>query len=55
MRFEKAVFGTSDAEFVDQVRQKLAIPGNDPVDVSEARLESIAPSGGAAVKAGAER
>jgi len=26
------------AEFIDQVGQKLAIPGNDPVDVSEGRV-----------------
>lgn len=30
-----------DVEFIDQVRQKLAIPGNDPVDVSEARLNAL--------------
>jgi predicted nucleotidyltransferase component of viral defense system len=32
---------SEDAEFVDQVRQKLAIPGNDPVDVSGRRLEEL--------------
>jgi len=30
-----------DPEFIDQVRQKLAIPGNDPVDVSGRRLEEL--------------
>jgi predicted nucleotidyltransferase component of viral defense system len=30
-----------DAEFIDQVRKKLAIPGNDPVDVGEARLTAL--------------
>jgi predicted nucleotidyltransferase component of viral defense system len=30
-----------DVEFIHQVRQKLAIPGNDPVDVSERRLEAL--------------
>jgi len=29
------------ANFIDQVRQKLAIPGNDPVDVSERRLNEL--------------
>jgi predicted nucleotidyltransferase component of viral defense system len=29
------------ADFIDQVGQKLAIPGNDPVDVSERRLEAL--------------
>ena len=29
------------SEFVAQVRQKLAIPDNDPVDVSEARLKAL--------------
>jgi len=28
-------------EFIDQVRQKLAIPGNDPVNVSGQRLEAL--------------
>ena len=32
---------TDDVEFIDQVRQKLAIPGNDPVDVGEARLSAL--------------
>lgn len=31
----------NNAEFVDQVGQKLAIPGNDPVDVSERRLAAL--------------
>ena len=31
----------NNAEFIDQVGQKLAIPGNDPVDVSETRLEAL--------------
>ena len=30
-----------DAEFIDQVRRKLAIPGNDSVDVGEARLAAL--------------
>jgi hypothetical protein len=30
-----------DAKFIDQVRQKLAIPGNDPVDVSDVRLNDL--------------
>ena len=30
-----------DAEFIDHVRQKLEIPGNDPVDVGEARRTSL--------------
>jgi predicted nucleotidyltransferase component of viral defense system len=30
-----------DVEFIDQVRQKLAIPGNDPIDVGEARLRAL--------------
>jgi predicted nucleotidyltransferase component of viral defense system len=29
------------AEFVDQVKQKLAIPGNNPVDISDRRLEDL--------------
>jgi predicted nucleotidyltransferase component of viral defense system len=29
------------AELVKQVRQKLAIPGNDPVDVSDRRLDAL--------------
>jgi predicted nucleotidyltransferase component of viral defense system len=29
------------AHFIDQVKQKLAIPGNDPVDVSEQRLDEL--------------
>ena len=32
---------TDDANFIDQVGQKLAIPGNDPVDVSERRLDAL--------------
>lgn len=31
----------NNAEFIDQVGQKLAIPGNEPVDVSQARLEVL--------------
>jgi predicted nucleotidyltransferase component of viral defense system len=31
----------NDAEFIDQVRKKLAIPGNDPVDVGEMRLDDL--------------
>jgi hypothetical protein len=31
----------NNAGFIDQVGQKLAIPGNDPVDVSERRLETL--------------
>ena len=34
-------FRPYEAKFVAKVRQKLAIPGNDPVDVSERRLESL--------------
>jgi predicted nucleotidyltransferase component of viral defense system len=30
-----------DVEFIDQVGQKLAIPGNDPVDVGETRLSAL--------------
>jgi hypothetical protein len=30
-----------DAEFIGHVRQKLAIPGNDPMDVGEARLNAL--------------
>jgi hypothetical protein len=30
-----------DAKLVEQVRQKLAIPGNEPVDVSERRLSIL--------------
>jgi predicted nucleotidyltransferase component of viral defense system len=29
------------ANFIDQVKQKLVIPGNDPVDVSERRLDEL--------------
>jgi hypothetical protein len=28
-------------EFIDQVKQKLAIPGNDPVDIGDRRLEEL--------------
>ena len=31
----------SDSELVRLVSQKLAVPGNDPVDVSEGRLEAL--------------
>ena len=30
-----------NAEFIDQVGQKLAIPGNDAVDISRARLQAL--------------
>jgi predicted nucleotidyltransferase component of viral defense system len=30
-----------DAELVELVRQKLAVPGNDPVDVSQSRLADL--------------
>ena len=30
-----------EADFIDQVGLKLAIPGNDPVDISERRLEAL--------------
>lgn len=29
------------ADFIAQVRLKLAIPGNDPVDVSDRRLDAL--------------
>lgn len=29
------------ADLIDQVKQKLAVPGNDPVDVSDARLAGL--------------
>jgi hypothetical protein len=32
---------SDDAEFIDQVRQKLAIPDNGPVDVGEMRLNTL--------------
>jgi predicted nucleotidyltransferase component of viral defense system len=32
---------SDDAEFIDHVRQKLVIPGNDSVDVGEARLNAL--------------
>jgi predicted nucleotidyltransferase component of viral defense system len=32
---------TDEADFIDQVGLKLAIPGNNPVDVSERRLEAL--------------
>ncbi len=31
----------NNAEFIDQVGQKLAVPGNDPVDVSKTRLDAL--------------
>ena len=30
-----------EADFIDQVGQKLAIPGNDPVDITERRLDAL--------------
>jgi predicted nucleotidyltransferase component of viral defense system len=32
---------TDDANFIDGVGQKLAIPGNDPVDVSKTRFDAL--------------
>lgn len=32
-----------DAELIGLVRQKLAVPGNEPVDVSRDRLASLRP------------
>jgi len=32
---------TDNTRFIDQVGQKLAIPGNEPVDISRARLEAL--------------
>jgi len=37
----KGGFRPDNAEFIDQVGQKLAIPGNDPVDVSKTRLDAL--------------
>ncbi|GEM_PF-5544723 len=31
----------TDAGFVDLVRRKLAIPGNDPIDISETRGSAL--------------
>ena len=42
MRFERAGSSQDEDEFIDQVKQKLAIPGNDPVNVTERRLEHCA-------------
>jgi hypothetical protein len=41
MRFERSDCARNDADFVDQVGQKLAIPGNDPVDVTKRRLDAL--------------
>lgn len=37
----KEEFRYNTSEFIAQVRQKLQIPGNDPVDVSERRLTNL--------------
>jgi predicted nucleotidyltransferase component of viral defense system len=37
----KSGLDPESAELVKQVRQKLAVPGNDPVDVSERRLSTL--------------
>jgi predicted nucleotidyltransferase component of viral defense system len=37
----KSGLRTNNVGFIDQVGQKLAIPGNDPVDVSEKRREAL--------------
>jgi predicted nucleotidyltransferase component of viral defense system len=37
----KGGFRPDEVGFIDLVRQKLAIPGNDPVDISERRLDAL--------------
>jgi predicted nucleotidyltransferase component of viral defense system len=37
----KGGFRPTSADLIDQVRQKLAVPGNDPVDVSDGRLAAL--------------
>ena len=37
----KVRLNPEDAELVQQVREKLAVPGNDPVDVSNHRLANL--------------
>jgi len=37
----KGSLQAENAEFIDQVGQKLAIPGNDAVDISRARLQAL--------------
>jgi hypothetical protein len=36
-------FRVDDTELLELVRAKLAVPGNDPVDVSPARLAALRP------------